>query len=169
MSKFKIGDIVARKSYNYDVLFRITNIHPNGIVDLVMYINTVISKVFSKEEQSRIQVLNFFADEKDIINKELDLILDKKNKRDRGVVIKIGDKCFIIGLNVLFKEFSNNEWKEIVNENKIFVRPKFNVILLDYLKKNKKNKIITIATHIKEDIESLCDEIIEIKNGTIVK
>lgn len=35
MSKFKIGDIVARKSYNYDVLFRITNIHPNGIVDLV--------------------------------------------------------------------------------------------------------------------------------------
>lgn len=108
----------------------------NGIVDLVMYINTVISKVFSKEEQSRIQVLNFFADEKDIINKELDLILDKKNKRDRGVVIKIGDKCFIIGLNVLFKEFSNNEWNEIVNENKIFVRPKFNVILLDYLKKN---------------------------------
>lgn len=35
MSRFKIGDIVARKSYNYDVLFRITNIHPNGIVDLV--------------------------------------------------------------------------------------------------------------------------------------
>lgn len=35
MSNFKIGDIVARKSYNYDVLFRITNIHPNGIVDLV--------------------------------------------------------------------------------------------------------------------------------------
>ena len=39
----------------------------------------------------------------------------------------------------------------------------------EYLKKNKKNKIIIIATHIKEDIESLCDEIIEIKNGTIVK
>lgn len=35
MPNFKIGDIVARKSYNYDVLFRITNIHPNGIVDLV--------------------------------------------------------------------------------------------------------------------------------------
>ncbi|HIQ94169.1 TPA: ABC transporter ATP-binding protein [Candidatus Ventrenecus stercoripullorum] len=39
----------------------------------------------------------------------------------------------------------------------------------EYLKKNKKNKIIIIATHIKEDIESLCDEIIEIKNGTIAK
>jgi spore coat assembly protein len=35
VSNFKIGDIVARKSYNYDVLFRITNIHSNGIVDLV--------------------------------------------------------------------------------------------------------------------------------------
>ncbi len=35
MSDFKIGDIVARKSYNYDVLFRITNIHPNGLVDLI--------------------------------------------------------------------------------------------------------------------------------------
>lgn len=108
----------------------------NGIVDLVMYINSVISKVFSKEEQSRIQVLNFFVDEKDIINKELDSILDKKDKRARGVAIKIGDKCFIMGLNSLFKEFSNNEWNEIVNENKIFIRPKFNVILLDYLKKN---------------------------------
>lgn len=35
MSNFKIGDIVARKSYNYDVLFKITAIHPNGIVDLL--------------------------------------------------------------------------------------------------------------------------------------
>ena len=30
-----MGDIVARKSYNYAVLFRIINIQPNGIVDLV--------------------------------------------------------------------------------------------------------------------------------------
>lgn len=108
----------------------------NGIVDLVMYINTVISKVFSKEEQKRIQVLNFFVDEKDIINKELDSILDKKNKRNRGVAIKVGNRYFIMGLNSLFKEFNNNEWNDIVNENKIFIRPKFNVILLDYLKKN---------------------------------
>ena len=108
----------------------------NGIVDLVMYINTVISKVFSKEEQKRIQVLNFFVDEKDIINKELDSILDKKNKRNRGVAIKVGNRYFIMGLNSLCKEFNNNEWNDIVNENKIFIRPKFNVILLDYLKKN---------------------------------
>ena len=35
MSNFKVGDIVARKSYNYDVLFKITAIHPTGIVDLI--------------------------------------------------------------------------------------------------------------------------------------
>lgn len=34
MDKFKVGDIVARRSYNYDVLFRITDIN-NGIAELV--------------------------------------------------------------------------------------------------------------------------------------
>lgn len=34
LDTFKVGDIVARRSYNYDVLFRITNIN-NGIADLV--------------------------------------------------------------------------------------------------------------------------------------
>ena len=34
MENFRIGDIVARKSYNYDILFKITYIHNNGIVDL---------------------------------------------------------------------------------------------------------------------------------------
>ena len=33
--EFKVGDIVARKSYNYDVLFRIIKIHSDGVVDLV--------------------------------------------------------------------------------------------------------------------------------------
>lgn len=34
METFKVGDIVARRSYNFDVLFRIVNIN-NGIADLV--------------------------------------------------------------------------------------------------------------------------------------
>lgn len=34
MEQFKLGDIVARKSYNMDVLFKITNIR-DGIADLV--------------------------------------------------------------------------------------------------------------------------------------
>ncbi len=35
MENFKVGDIVARKSYNFDVLFKITKINPNGMIDLV--------------------------------------------------------------------------------------------------------------------------------------
>lgn len=34
MEIFKVGDIVAGRSYNYDVIFRITNIR-NGMADLV--------------------------------------------------------------------------------------------------------------------------------------
>lgn len=57
MSNFKVGDIVARKSYNYDVLFRITNIRPDGIVDLVGITVRIIAdaqeydlKLIEKEE-----------------------------------------------------------------------------------------------------------------------
>lgn len=35
MENFKIGDVVARKSYDYDILFKIVGISNSGIVDLV--------------------------------------------------------------------------------------------------------------------------------------
>lgn len=34
MEKFKIGDIVARKSYGYDILFKITKINSNDVIEL---------------------------------------------------------------------------------------------------------------------------------------
>lgn len=34
METFKVGDIVARKSYNFDIMFKIVGIR-NDIVDLV--------------------------------------------------------------------------------------------------------------------------------------
>ena len=37
------------------------------------------------------------------------------------------------------------------------------------LNKIKENKIIIISTHIKEDIEKLCDEVYKISNGKINK
>jgi len=59
MSNFKIGDIVARKSYNYDVLFRITSI--NGeVADLVGVAVRIIAdspiydlKHIEKEEEEK--------------------------------------------------------------------------------------------------------------------
>ncbi|MEG0872734.1 MAG: sporulation peptidase YabG [Clostridia bacterium] len=35
MEIFKIGDIVARRSYNYDILFKISGVRSNNIIDLV--------------------------------------------------------------------------------------------------------------------------------------
>ena len=35
MPNFKIGDVVARKSYNYDVLFKVVGYNLNGQIDLV--------------------------------------------------------------------------------------------------------------------------------------
>ena len=35
MPNFKIGDVVARKSYNYDVLFKVVGYNLNGQIDLI--------------------------------------------------------------------------------------------------------------------------------------
>lgn len=57
MEKFKIGDIVARKSYDYDILFKITKINSNGIIELAGLSVRIIAdapdfdlKKISKEE-----------------------------------------------------------------------------------------------------------------------
>ena len=54
---FKVGDIVARKSYNYDVLFRIIHINNEGIADLVGITTRILAdaylydlKIISNEE-----------------------------------------------------------------------------------------------------------------------
>ena len=55
--EFKVGDIVARKSYNYDVLFRIIHINNEGIADLVGITTRILAdaylydlKIISNEE-----------------------------------------------------------------------------------------------------------------------
>lgn len=34
MESFKVGDVVARKSYDYDILFKVVKVNSNGIIDL---------------------------------------------------------------------------------------------------------------------------------------
>ena len=60
MENFKIGDVVARKSYNYDILFKIVGINSNSIADLVGLSVRIIAdaptydlKHISKEELDR--------------------------------------------------------------------------------------------------------------------
>lgn len=64
METFKIGDIVARKSYNYDVLFKVIKVNSNGIVDLAGLTVRIIAdapdydlKHISKEEADK-RILN---------------------------------------------------------------------------------------------------------------
>ncbi len=108
----------------------------NGIVELLMYINLIIKRIFSPDEQSKIEVSTFFADEKDIQNDELKEILDTKAQRSRGVEIKIGNKIYIISLNNKFLIYDSAKWEEEKSINKIFTRPKYPVKLLNYLKLN---------------------------------
>ena len=64
MPQFKVGDIVARKSYNYDVLFRITNIR-GEIYDLIGITVRIIAdapvydlRYINKEEASNMLKIN---------------------------------------------------------------------------------------------------------------
>ena len=43
---FKIGDIVARKSYNYDVLFRVIHISNDGVADLVGITTRILADAY---------------------------------------------------------------------------------------------------------------------------
>lgn len=64
MPQFKIGDTVARKSYNYDVLFKITGIR-GDIVDLVGMTVRILAdapvydlKHITKDEETRMLNIN---------------------------------------------------------------------------------------------------------------
>lgn len=64
MSQFKVGDTVARKSYNYDVLFKITNIR-GEMVDLVGMTVRILAdapiydlKYITKDEEIRMLNIN---------------------------------------------------------------------------------------------------------------
>lgn len=86
MPNFKIGDIVARKSYNYDVLFRITNIHPNGLVDLVGITVRIIAdaqeydlKLIGKEELEN-KLRNIEMSRRVRLNRSFNNMNNKNNK-----------------------------------------------------------------------------------------
>lgn len=38
MESFKVGDVVARKSYDYDILFKVVKVNSNGIIELARII-----------------------------------------------------------------------------------------------------------------------------------
>lgn len=84
---FKIGDIVARKSYNYDVLFRIIAIHQDGLIDLVGITTRILAdaqsydlKLISKEELN-IRLNNIKNSRKARLDRSYNNLKNKNNDR----------------------------------------------------------------------------------------
>lgn len=108
MANFKIGDIVARKSYNYDILFRITNIHPNGIVDLV----GITSRILADAEEYDLKL---------ITKQELEMRLNNIEKSRR---VRL-DRSY---KNIQNKKYNNMFYRENANnivyqKDKLFKKP----------------------------------------------
>lgn len=60
MENFKVGDVVARKSYDYDILFKIVRINSNGIIDLARAISKDNSRCNGNLMTEKSKTLDFF-------------------------------------------------------------------------------------------------------------
>ena len=108
----------------------------NGFVDLVMFSDIVIKELFSEEERSKMHSYSFFVDEENLQNTELADILTSTETRKRGRVINFNGKNYIFSLSQGTLEYNDNELRELIEKNNIFVKPEYPVQLLRYLKSN---------------------------------
>lgn len=81
MEKFKIGDIVGRKSYNKDILFRVKNIIDTKIGQIAILIG-MIERVEADSELSDLEKVSDERIEKDlnIIQKRIDRKINQLDK-----------------------------------------------------------------------------------------
>ncbi len=111
MPNFRIGDIVARKSYNYDVLFKIVGFNSNGLIDL-MGINVRITadaydydlRLIEKEEL-QLKLKNIEMNRRNRINRSIDSI----NRRHNGYN--------------MHNNYRENIAPEIYTKEKLYKRP----------------------------------------------
>ncbi len=106
----------------------------NGMVDLLMFSNIVIKNLFTEKEQEKIHSYSFWVDERDLKDTNLRNILINKENRKRGVVISFNGRNYIFSLSPNSLEYGEEEWKKIIEENHIFIKPQYPVKLLKYLK-----------------------------------
>ena len=128
MEIFKVGDIVARRSYNYDVIFRITNIR-NGMADLV---GVTVRIVADSPEY----------DLKHISKEEFDLHI-KKEENTR-----------MARMNRCYSRFKNNNYyNNYNNKNYYNIREQNNFDNPNIYKKDNVLKKPGIILHIGGDAE----------------
>ena len=115
----------------------------NGVADLHMYTNILLSEVFTQEEKRKIEKYSFFVDDKDIKDDKLRNVLKEEEIRKRGVIFRFKDKNYIFSLKPeCYLKVEEKELNELVEKNNIYIRPLYPVRLLRYLREAGANRNI---------------------------
>ena len=115
--------------------------------DNLKYLASLLKKIDDDRINEVIDIVNL-TDEKDILVKKYSLGLKQK----LGITQAIMEYPKILLLDEPFNGIDNESVSKIKK----------------YLCSIKKDTIIIIATHYKEDIDNFCDSIIKLENGTII-
>ena len=88
MPNFKIGDVVARKSYNYDVLFKVVGYNLNGQIDLIGINVRITADAYEYDlklinsDELKLKLKNIENNRKERINRSISSI-NRKNYYNR--------------------------------------------------------------------------------------
>jgi len=147
----------------------------NGVVELQMFCNIIIKRLFTDEEQKKIKVSSFFVDEKDIEDINISGIFKSSEERKRGVVISYDKRKFVISLNTKTLEYTDEEWDKVISKNKIFIKPRYDVKLLKYLKENgadrnivHNNEFLRLFSEFEKALLKNGNSLEEIKNNNVL-
>lgn len=181
LEKGKIYGLVGRNGSGKSVLLKVICefLKPTNGVVLVDGKDLVKEPVFPESIAALIERPNYIPDLNALDN--LMMIASIKNVIGKK---EIEDTLKLVNLandNKPFKKYSLGMKQKLgiaqvlmENPNIMILDEPFNGVedetvlkIREYLKSIKENKIIIIATHLKDDVGSLCDEVIDIKNGKI--
>lgn len=180
----KIYGLIGRNGSGKSMIIKIICgfIKPNYGTVLVDNIDIYKENSFPNDTRAFIDTNAFFPDLTGMEN--LRLLLKIQNKVSEGAIIPLCEKLSLIPyINKKYKTYSYGTKQklgiiQVLMENPkimIFDEP-FNGVeeasiekIREILKQKKdEGHIIIIATHLKEDIDNLCDVIYKIDNGLIV-
>ena len=112
MPNFKIGDVVARKSYNYDVLFKVVGYNLNGQIDLIGINVRITADAYEYDlklinsDELKLKLKNIENNRKERINRSISSI-NRKNYYNR-------DNNYM---------YYQNNYREIYTKDKLFKKP----------------------------------------------
>lgn len=112
MPNFKIGDVVARKSYNYDVLFKVVGYNLNGQIDLVGINVRITADAYEYDlklinsDELKLKLKNIENNRKERINRSISSI-NRKNYYNR-------DNNYM---------YYQNNYRDVYTKDKLFKKP----------------------------------------------